>query len=157
MAIAYQLFQFYLLTCIRNQQSFFEIILKSSTSIVRSAVPFVSRLFYAETSPAFYGVGLLIGFYMERAFTKKFRRQTNRFLQVSLYLLLLIFIADSYFVLFKRLYLRAKNCPHLKGKILLNIGNDEIAVCTNIFAITLQLPLFVFFPIGNSFIFKDAV
>ena len=110
-----------------------------------------------EVSPAFYGVDLLIGFYMERAFTKKFRRQTNRFLQVSLYLLLLIFTADSYFVLFKRLYLRAKNCDHLRGKILLNIGNDEIAMCTNIVAITLKLPLFVFFPTGNSFISKDAV
>ena len=50
-----------------------QLILKVSTSIVSSAV---------------------------RAFTEKFRRRTNRFLQVALYFLLLILIVESYFALF---------------------------------------------------------
>ena len=62
------------------QQSTFVIILKASTSIVRSAV---------------------------RAFTEKFRRPTNRLLKVTLYFLLLILIVDSYFGLFMRLCLSA--------------------------------------------------
>ena len=48
MAIVSQLLQFYLLISMRIQQSIFVIILKASTSIVRSAVPFVSRSFCME-------------------------------------------------------------------------------------------------------------
>ena len=59
------------------------IILKASTLIVCSAVP---------------------------AFTDKFCRPINRYLQVALYLLLLILIVDSYFALFMRLYLSAQEC-----------------------------------------------
>ena len=61
MAIINQLIQFYLLLCVRIQQSIFVIILKASTSIVRSAVPFVLRPFPVETSPAFNAVDHLIG------------------------------------------------------------------------------------------------
>ena len=61
MAIINQLIQFYLLLCVRIQQSIFVIILKASTSIVRSAVPFVLRPFPVETSPVFYVVDQLIG------------------------------------------------------------------------------------------------
>ena len=68
MTIIYQLLQFYLLICMRIQQSIFVIICKESTMIFRSAV---------------------------RAFTDKFRRPINRFLQVALYFLLLILIVDS--------------------------------------------------------------
>ena len=68
MTIIYQLLQFYLLICMRIQQSIFIIICKESTLIFRSAV---------------------------RAFTDKFRRPINRFLQVALYFLLLILIVDS--------------------------------------------------------------
>ena len=42
------------------------------------------------------------------------------------------------------------------GKILLGVGSSEIGMPTNIVPITLQLALIVFFPIGNSFIIKDA-
>ena len=67
MTIINQLFRFYLLICMRIQQFIFAIILKAFTLIVRSEV---------------------------RAFTEKFRRPTNRFLQVTLYFLLLVLIGD---------------------------------------------------------------
>ena len=57
MTIISQLIQFYLLLCARIQQSIFVIILKASTSIVRSAVPFVLRPFPVETSPVFLRCG----------------------------------------------------------------------------------------------------
>ena len=82
----------------RIQQSIFGIILKASTLIVRSAV---------------------------RTFTDMFRRLINRFLQVVLYFLLLIFIVDSYFALFMRLCLSGQECAHMMGKILLGVGTSE--------------------------------
>ena len=127
MTIINQLLQFYLLICMRIQQSIFVIILKVSTSIVRSAI---------------------------RAFTEKFRG-TNRFLRVVLYFLLLILIVDSYFSLFMRLW-SAQECALLMGRILLGVGNSEIGMSTNIVPITLLLALIGFFPIGNPFFFKDA-
>ena len=42
------------------------------------------------------------------------------------------------------------------GKILLGVGSSEIEMSTNIVPVTLQLALIGFFPIGNSFTFKDA-
>ena len=93
----------------RIQQSIFGIILTASTLIVRSAV---------------------------RVFTDKFRRPINRFLQVTLYFLLLILIVDSYFALFLRLCLSAQECAHLTGKILLGVGSSEIGMSTNIVPIT---------------------
>ena len=111
------------------KQSNFAITLKPSTAIVRSAV---------------------------RAFTKKFRRPTNRFLQVSLYLLLLILIVDSYFPSFMILYVSAQKCAHLTGKPLVGVGSSENGMSTNIVPITLQLDLIGFFIIRNSFIFSDA-
>ena len=125
----YQLFQFYLLIFMRIQESIFVIIVKASTLIIHSAV---------------------------RVFTDKFRRPINRFFQVSLYFLLLILVVDLYFVLFMRLCLSAQECAHLMGKILLGVGSSEIGMSTNIVPITLQLALIGFFPIGNSFIIKDA-
>ena len=113
----------------RIQQSIFVIILKASASIVRSAV---------------------------LTFTEKFRRPTNRFLQVALHFLLHILKVDSYFGLLIRLCLSAQECAHLMGKILLGVGSSEIGMSTNIVPITLQLALIGFFPIGNSFIIKDA-
>ena len=91
-----------------------------------------------------------------RAFTDKFRRSTNRFFQVALYLLLVILTADSYFALFMRLYFSAKECAHLMGKILLGVGSSEIGMFTNIVPINLQLALIGFFLIGNPFIIKAA-
>ena len=114
MTITNQLLQFCLLICMIIEKSIFVIILKASTSTVRSAV---------------------------RAFTEKFLRPTNRFLQVTLYFLLLIFIVDSYFALFMRLCLSA----HLTGKILLSVGSIEFGMSTNIVPITLQLALIDFF------------
>ena len=61
MTIINQLIQFYLLLCVWTQQSIFVIILKASTSIVRSVVPFVLHPFPVETSPAFNAVDHLIG------------------------------------------------------------------------------------------------
>ena len=129
MTIIYQSPQFYLLICVRIQQSIFVIILKASTLIVCSDV---------------------------RAFTDKFRRPINRFLQVALYFLLGILIVDSYFALFMRLCLSGQDCAHLMEKILLGFGSSEIGMSTNIIPTTLQLALTGFFPIGNPFIIKDA-
>ena len=42
------------------------------------------------------------------------------------------------------------------GNILLGVGSSEIGMSSNIVPITLQLALIGFFPIGNSFITKDA-
>ena len=78
MKIIYQLLQFYLLNCMRFQQSIFVIILEASTLIIHSAV---------------------------QVFTEKFLRSTNRLLQVALYFLLLLLIVDSCFTLFMRLFL----------------------------------------------------
>ena len=69
---------------------------------------------------------------------------------------MLILIVDSYFVLFMRLCLSAQECAHLMGKILLGVGSSEIGMSSNIVPITLLLAPIVFFPTGNSFIFKDA-
>ena len=98
----------------RIQQSIFVIILKASTLIACSAV---------------------------RAFTDKFHRPINRFLQAALYFLLLILIVDSYFPLFMRLCLSGQDCAHLMGKILLGVGSSEIGMSTNIIPTTLQLAL----------------
>ena len=117
MRIVNQLLQFYLLLSMRNQQSIFVIILKASTSIVHSAV---------------------------RALTEKFRGQTNRFLLVALYLLLLILIVDSYFELLVRLCLTAQKCAHLMGEVLLVVGGSEVGMSTNIVPITLQLAVIDF-------------
>ena len=121
MTIIYQLLQFYLLIYMRIQPSIFVINLKTSTLIVHSAV---------------------------RAFTDKFRRPINRFLQVALYFLLLILIIDSYFALFMRLCLSGQECAHLMGKILLGVGSSEIGRSTNIVPATLQLALIGFSPLG---------
>ena len=121
MTIIYQLLQFYLLICMRIQQSIFVIIFKASTLIVRSAV---------------------------RAFTDKFRRPINRFLQVALYFLLLILIVDSYFALFIGLCPSGLECAHLMGKVLLGVGSSEIGMSTNIAPTILQLALIVFPPLG---------
>ena len=133
MTIIYQLPQFYLLICMRIQQfsnsAIFVIILKASTLIVLSVV---------------------------RAFTDKFCRPINRFLQVVLYFLLIILIVDSCFALFMRLCLSAQECAHLMGKILLDVGSSEIEMSPNVVQSTLQLALIGFFPIGNPFIIKDA-
>ena len=129
MTIIYQLFQFYLLICMKIQRSIFVITAKASTLVLRSAV---------------------------RAFTDKFRQSINRFFQVAIYFLLLILTVDSYFALFMRLYFSAQECAHLMGKILLGVGSSEIGMSTNIVPITLQLALISFFPIGNPFIIKDA-
>ena len=83
----------------RIQQSIFVIIFRASTLIVCSAV---------------------------QAFTDKFRRPVNRFLQVALYFLLLILKVDSYFSLFMRLCLSGQECAHLMCKILLGVGSSEI-------------------------------
>ena len=93
-----QLLKIHLLICMRLQQSIFVVTLKASTSIVRSAV---------------------------RVFTEKFRRPTNRFLQVAQYFLLTL-IVDSYFALFMRLCFSAQECAHLMGKILPGVGSNEI-------------------------------
>ena len=55
-----------------------------------------------------------------------------------------------------RLCLSAQECTHLMGNILLGVGSSEIGMSSNIVPITLQLALIGFFPIGNSFITKDA-
>ena len=123
------LLQFYFLICMIIKQSILVITLKASTTIVRSAV---------------------------RAFTKKFRRPTNRFLQVSLYLLLLILIVDSYFPLFMILCVSPQKCARLIGKPLVGVGSSDIGMSTNIVPVTLQLALIGFFIIRNSFIFSDA-
>ena len=129
MTIIYQLLQFYLLICMRIQRCIFVITVKVSSLVIRSAV---------------------------RAFTDKFRLSINRFFQVALYFLLLILTVDPYLILFLRLCLSAQECAHLMGKILLGVGSSEIGMSTNIIPITLQLALIGFFPIGNSFIIKDA-
>ena len=103
-------------------------VLKASTLIVRSAI---------------------------RAFTEKLRRPNNIFLQVALYLLLVILIVDSYFALFMGLFFSAQKCAHLTGKNLIGIGNREIRTSANIVLMTLYLAL-ISFPIGTSFIFKDT-
>ena len=100
----------------RNQQFIFVTILKTSTSIVQSTVPFVLRSLRVQTNPAFYGVDRLIDFYMKQMFTEKFRRPINRFLEVVLYLLLLILIVDSYFISLIRLCLSVQKCAHVMGK-----------------------------------------
>ena len=41
-------------------------------------------------------------------------------------------------------------------KILLGVGSSEIGMSINIVPITLELAPIGFFPIGNSFIFKDV-
>ena len=81
-------------------------------------------------------------------FTDTFRRSTNRFFQASLCFLLLILIVDSYFVLFMRLCFSAQECDHLVGKILLDVRSSEIGMFIKIAAITLQLVLIVFSPLG---------
>ena len=64
MIIVNQLLQFYLLIFMRILQSILLTILKESTSIVNSAIPFVLRIICIETSPSFYAVDCLIGFYI---------------------------------------------------------------------------------------------
>ena len=113
----------------RIQKCIFVTILKASTLIVRSAI---------------------------RAFTNKFLRPINKFLQVALYFLLLILIVDSCFALLMRLCLSAHKCAQLMGKILLRVGSSEIGISTNIVPTALQLALIGFFPIGNPFVIKDA-
>ena len=127
MTIIYQLFQLYLLICMRIQQFIFVITVKASTLVIRSAV---------------------------HAFTGNFCLSTNRFFQGALCFLLLILTVDSYSVLFMRLCFSAQECAHLMGKILL--GSSEIGMFTNIVPITLQLALIGFFPTGNHFVIKDA-
>ena len=129
MTIIYQLFELYLLICMRIQRFIFVITVKASTLVIRSAV---------------------------QAFTDKFRRSINRFFQVALCILLLILTIDSYSVLFMRLSFSAQEQAHLMGKILLDVGSSEIGMFTNIVLITLQLALIVFFATGNPFIIKDA-
>ena len=121
--------QFYWLIRMRIQGFNFVITVKASTLVIHSAVP---------------------------AFTDKFHRSINRFFQVALYFLLLILTVDSYFVLFMGLCFSVQEYAHLMGKILLGVGSSEIGMSTNIVPITLQLALIVFFPIGNTFIIKDA-
>ena len=128
MTIIYQLFQFYLLICMKIQRSIFVITAKASTLVIRSAV---------------------------RAFTDKFRRSINRFFQVSRYFFLILTV-DSYFVLIMRLCFSAQECAHLMRKILLGVGSSEIEMFTNIVPVTLQVGLIGFFPIGNPFMTKDA-
>ena len=128
MTIIYQLLRLYLLIFMRIRRFIFLFTVKASTLVIRSAV---------------------------QEFTDKFRRSTNRFFQVSLCFLLLILTVDSYFVLFMILCFSAQECDHLMGKILLDVGSSEIGMFINIAAITLQLVLIVFFPIGNPFIIKD--
>ena len=129
MTIIYQLIQFYLLICMRIQESTFLFIVKVSTLIIRSAV---------------------------LAFTDKFRWTINRFFQVAIYFILLVLTVDLYFILFKRLCLSAQECVHLMGKNLLGVTSSEIGISTNIVPITLQVALIVFLPIGNPFIIKDT-
>ena len=129
MTIIYQLLRLYLLIFMRIRRFIFLFTVKASTLVIRSAV---------------------------QEFTDKFRRSTNRFFQVSLCFLLLILTVDSYFVLFMILCFSAQECDHLMGKILLDVGSSEIGMFINIAAITLQLVLIVFFPIGNPFIIKDT-
>ena len=69
---------------------------------------------------------------------------------------MLILTVDSYFAVIMRLCFSAQECAHLMGKILLDVGSSEIGMFINIAAITLQLVLIVFFPIGNPFIIKDT-
>ena len=157
MIIVNHLLQFYLLICMRSLQSVFVIISKTLTSLVRSVIPFVLRSFRVETSPVYYCVACLIGFYMQQAFTEKFRRSSNRFLQVAQYLLLLILIVYLYFVLFMRLCLSAQKCAHLMGKILLGVGSSEIGMPTNIVPITLQLDMIGFSPLGIISFLKVSV
>ena len=128
MTIIYQLLTFYLLISMRIQQAIFLIIVIASTLIARSAVP---------------------------AFTDKFCRPINRFLRVALCFSFLVLTLDSYFGLFMRLWL-AQECIHLRGKILLGVGSNEIGMSTNIVPITLQLALIGFTPIGNPFKIKDT-
>ena len=112
----------------RIQQSIFEIILKASSSIVRLAI----------------GV-----------FTEKFLRPTNRFLQVALYLLLLILIVDSYFhYLLVLTSWYSRMCSH-DGKN--DIGSSETGISTNIVPITLKLALISFSPLGILSFLKMAV
>ena len=84
---------------------------------------------------------------MERAFTEKFRRATNRFYKVALYLPLFILIVDSYFVLFMRLCLNAQTRAHLMAKVLPGVGSREIGISSKFIPITLQLALIGFFPL----------
>ena len=121
MTIIYQLLQLYLLISMRIQRFIFLITVKASTLVIRWTV---------------------------QEFTEKFRRLTNRFFQASLCFLLLILTVDSYFVLFLRLCFSAQECDHLMGKILLDVGSSEIGMFINIAAITLQLVLIVFSPLG---------
>ena len=121
MTIIYQLLQLYLLICMRIQRFIFVITVRASALVIRSAV---------------------------QAFTDKFRRSTNRFFQVALCFLLLILTVDSYFVLFMRFCFSAQECAHLMGNILLDVGNGDIGMFTNIVPITLKLALIVFFPLG---------
>ena len=109
-----------MLICTGIQQSIFVITVNTATLIIRSTV---------------------------RAFTDKFRRRINIFLQVALHFLLLNLTIDSYFALFMRLCLSAQECAHLIGKILLGVGSSEIGISTNIVPITLQLVLIRFFPL----------
>ena len=106
-----------MLICTRIQQSIFAGILKAYASTFRSTV---------------------------RMFTEKFRRPNNKFLQVSLYFLLLLLIVDSYFTLFMRLCLSAQECAHLMEKIVFGVGSSEIGISINIVPITLQLHLIGF-------------
>ena len=65
-------------------------------------------------------------------------------------------IVDSYFALFMRLCHNAQKCAYLMGNILFGVSSSGIGMSTNIVPTTLQLALIHFFPIGNSFIFKDV-
>ena len=129
MTIIYQLLQSYLLICMRVQRFIFVITVRAITLVIRSAI---------------------------QVFTDKFCRSANRFFQVALCFLVVILTADSYFVLFMRLFFSAQECAHLMEKILLDVGDSEIGMFTNIVPIILQLALIGFFSIGNPFIIKDV-
>ena len=110
MTIINQLIQFYFLICMRIQEFIFVLILKASILIICSTV---------------------------RAFTEKFRRPTNRCLQVALYFLLVVLIVESYFVLFMKLCLIAQEYAHQWQKFFLVLVVAKLE-CLNIVLITLQ-------------------
>ena len=59
-------------------------------------------------------------------------------------------------IIYETFCLSAQEFAHLMGTILLGVGSSEIGMSINIVPITLQLALIGFFPIGNSFIIRDA-
>ena len=110
LTIINQLIQFYFLIWMRIQEFIFVLILKASILIICSTV---------------------------RAFTEKFRRPTNRCLQVALYFLLVVLVVDSYFALFMKLCLSAQEYAHLRQKFFLVLVVAKLE-CLNIVLITLQ-------------------